>query len=129
VVTGQWLKPGIHINAVGSTLPNLRELDDATIRMCDLIVVDSKDQVTKESGDIILPLASGVLKAEKIHDLWELVKGAVARRHDEEITIFKSVGTALQDLIAARTVYRLARKKGIGVELGDLLVSRSAATK
>ena len=99
VLMGEWLSPGAHINAVGATRPNWRELDDEALRQAR-IYVDSREAAMKESGDII---AAGHVFAE----IGEVVSGAKSgRESDEEITLFKSVGVAVEDIAAADLVYR-----------------------
>lgn len=104
VVKGAWLKPGAHLDLVGAYTPKMRETDDDAIRR-GRVYVDTRAGATKEAGDIVQPLASGVLK-EVVGDLFDLTRGQVQGRGSaEEITVFKSVGTALEDLAAAQLVY------------------------
>lgn len=104
VLLGDWLTPGMHINAVGATRPNWRELDDSALRRAR-IYVESREAATKESGDII---AAGEVYAE----IGEVVAGIKAGRQSaEEITLFKSVGVAVEDVAAADLVYRRAIDK------------------
>jgi alanine dehydrogenase len=99
VLLGQWLSPGAHINAVGATRPDWRELDDEALRRAR-IYVESREAAMKESGDII---AAGHIFAE----IGEVVGGSKeGRTSDEEITLFKSVGVAVEDIVAAELVYR-----------------------
>jgi thiomorpholine-carboxylate dehydrogenase len=100
ILRGEWLKPGAHVNAVGSPRPNWRELDDATMR--NTLVVDSREAVLKESGDVIL---SGAPIYAEIGEIFAGLKPAPR----EETTIFKSVGLAIEDVAAARLVYDAAR--------------------
>jgi len=102
VLMGEWLSPGAHINAVGATRPNWRELDDEALRKARLYV-DSREAAMKESGDII---AAGHIFAE----IGEVIAGLKSgRTSDEEITLFKSVGVAVEDIAAADLVYRKAQ--------------------
>ena len=102
VLMGEWLSPGAHINAVGATRPNWRELDDEALRKAR-IYVESREAAMKESGDII---AAGQVFAE----IGEVVAGSKnGRESDEEITLFKSVGVAVEDIVAADLVYRNCR--------------------
>jgi thiomorpholine-carboxylate dehydrogenase len=104
VLMGEWLALGTHINAVGATRPNWRELDDETLRKAR-IYVDSREAAMKESGDII---AAGEIFAE----IGEVVAGTKrGRESEEEITLFKSVGVAVEDVVAAELVYRKATTK------------------
>jgi ornithine cyclodeaminase/alanine dehydrogenase-like protein (mu-crystallin family) len=101
VIRGEWLSPGAHINAVGACRPDWRELDDETLRR-SRIYVDSRDAAIQESGDII---AAGRIDAE----LGEVVLGtAHGRRTPDEITLFKSLGMAVEDVVTANLVYQKA---------------------
>ncbi len=102
---GAWLKPGAHVDLVGAYTPDMREADDKAIRRAT-VYVDTRAGM-KESGDIAAPLASGVLaEADIAGDLADLARGAAARRSGDEITLFKSVGNAIEDLAAAVAVWR-----------------------
>jgi ornithine cyclodeaminase len=107
LVKGALLKPGAHIDLVGGFTPELRESDDEAIRRAR-VYVDTRAGATKEAGDIVQPLTSGVLKKEAIvAELAELARGEKkGRESTEEITLFKSVGAALEDLAAGIAVYR-----------------------
>jgi ornithine cyclodeaminase len=107
LVKGALLKPGAHVDLVGGFTPEMREADDEAIRRAG-VYVDTRSGATKEAGDIVQPLASGVLTQERIvADLHELARGQKpGRRTAEEITLFKSVGAALEDLAAGIAVYR-----------------------
>ena len=106
LVKGALLKPGAHVDLVGAFTPAMRESDDDTIRRAR-VYVDTRAGATKEAGDIVQPLASGLLKPEAIvADLHELARGEKKGRESaEEITLFKSVGAALEDLAAAVAVF------------------------
>lgn len=102
VLMGEWLSPGAHINAVGATRPDWRELDDAILRRAR-IYVEAREAAMKESGDII---AAGNIFAE----IGEVVAGTKSgRKSKEEITLFKSVGVAVEDIVAADLVWRRTR--------------------
>jgi ornithine cyclodeaminase/alanine dehydrogenase-like protein (mu-crystallin family) len=107
LVKGELLKPGTHVDLVGGFTPEMREADDAAIRRAS-VYVDTRAGATKEAGDIVQPLASGLLTQETIvADLAELTRGEKpGRRSSGEITLFKSVGAALEDLAAGIAVYR-----------------------
>ena len=107
LVRGAQLKPGAHVDLVGGFTPTMREADDATITRAR-VYVDTRAGATKEAGDIVQPLASGVLKADAIvADLHELARGQKkGRQSADEITLFKSVGAALEDLAAGIAVYK-----------------------
>ena len=101
ILLGDWLKPGAHVNAVGSPRPNWRELDDRV--MANILVVDSREAVLKESGDVIL---SG---AEIYAEAGEIFAGTKAAP-SSETTVFKSVGLAIEDIVTAKLVYDKATK-------------------
>src|SRR5437879_6850845 len=102
ILRGAWLRPGCHVNAVGACRPDWRELDDGEMR--NVIVVDSREAALKESGDVILPGA-------KIYaELGEAFAGKTNSRANE-ITIFKSLGMAVEDIAAALLVYQSAARK------------------
>lgn len=109
LIQGAWLKPGQHIDLVGSYAPDMREADDETIRR-SRVYVDTETAL-KESGDLAQPLASGVLTPQQIAgNLAELAQGRVAgRSFHNQITLFKSTGTALEDLAAAVFLYEQSR--------------------
>jgi ornithine cyclodeaminase/alanine dehydrogenase-like protein (mu-crystallin family) len=99
---GNMLRKGTHINAVGSFQPTTREVDDVCIRR-SRIVVDTYDGVLAEAGDLLIPLKAGTIRREQLlADLHELTAGQKkVRTSPTEITLFKSVGNALEDLAAA----------------------------
>lgn len=107
LVKGGALKPGTHVDLVGGFTPAMREADDEAIRRSH-VFVDTRAGATKEAGDIVQPLASGVLSEGAIFaDLFDLTRGLKPGRTDaDEITLFKSVGAALEDLAAGIAVYK-----------------------
>jgi alanine dehydrogenase len=118
VVQGDWLKPGAHLNVMGSNWANRREVDERVIARSDLIVIDSKEQGMLEAGDLLLPIQQGLLDWERVHELHEVVAGAIpGRQGPEQITLFKSLGLALEDIAVAAHIYKLARERGVGEEL------------
>jgi ornithine cyclodeaminase/alanine dehydrogenase-like protein (mu-crystallin family) len=98
VLRGEWISPGAHINAIGACRPDWRELDDAVMRRATLYV-DSREGALRESGDVILS------KAPIAAELGEVVAGRTGRRSPAEITLFKSLGMAVEDIAAAMLVY------------------------
>lgn len=106
LVFGKYIKPGQHIDLVGAYRPDMREADDETIQR-SVVFVDSLDSGLKESGDIVIPLKNGIITEDDIKgDLFNLCQSKVSgRRHEREITLFKSVGHALEDLAAANYYY------------------------
>ncbi len=109
------LQPGAHINGVGSFTPHMQEVDEATVRRA-LVLVDSMESALAEAGDLIIPLESGVIVREHLHgEIGALVEGRIAGRRDaEQITFFKSVGLAVQDVIAAGIALANAEAAGLG---------------
>jgi len=107
LVRGANVKPGVHIDLVGGFTPTMREADDAAIARAR-VYVDTRAGATKEAGDIVQSLASGVLKPDAIiADLHELARGhKKGRENAQDITLFKSVGAALEDLAAGIAVYK-----------------------
>ncbi len=117
VFNGRDLKTGAHINAVGAYTPEMRELDEVTVKRSK-IVVDTYEGCLAEAGDLLIPIRDGKLSKEGIYaDLGEIVLGQKPGRiRDDEITLFESVGFALEDLVTARLAYQKAKEKGIGIE-------------
>jgi ornithine cyclodeaminase/alanine dehydrogenase-like protein (mu-crystallin family) len=115
IVQREWLKPGVHINAVGSSIPTTRELDSATVRDAALFV-DRRESTLNEAGDFLVPQREGVIGPEHIRaEIGELLTGAAeGRRSDDEITVFKSLGLAVEDLAAAEYVLRRAEAESVG---------------
>jgi ornithine cyclodeaminase len=105
VIAGRWLQPGCHVDLVGSFSQTTREADDDVVRRARLFV-DTFEGALAEAGDLLDPIARGVISRERIEgELADLVRGRVDRRRSaDEITLFKSVGTALEDLATARMV-------------------------
>ena len=112
LVRGKWLKKGAHLDLVGGFTPKMRETDDDAVKRAR-VYVDTRTAL-KEAGDIVQPLKKGVLKKDLIRgDLFELCRGeAKGRTSAAQITLFKSVGTALEDLAAAMLVWRILGESG-----------------
>jgi ornithine cyclodeaminase/alanine dehydrogenase-like protein (mu-crystallin family) len=108
LLQGAWLQPGTHLDLVGAFRRDMREADDAAIARCDPIVVDTRAGALAEAGDLVQALASGAITPQRITgDLAELLRGAcTGRTQHDQITLFKSVGTALEDLAAAQLLLR-----------------------
>ena len=111
-----WLAAGTHINAVGACLPHTRELDSATMADAALFA-DSRESVRGEAGDYLLALAEGAIGPDHVRaEIGELLTGdAAGRSSDQEITVFESLGLAVEDLAAAAYVYGKASRLGAGV--------------
>ena len=117
VLRREWLSPGVHINAVGSSVAAARELDGATVAAASLFV-DRRESTVNESGDYLFALREGAIGGpEHIRaEIGELLTGqAEGRKSDAEITLFKSLGLAVEDLAAAAYLYEKARRLGRGV--------------
>jgi ornithine cyclodeaminase len=106
LIRGAWLAPGTHVDCVGAYRPNMREADDEVVRRAR-IFVDTRAGALSEAGDILQPLQAGVIGKDAIlGDLFDLTRGSVSgRATPEEITFFKSVGAAIEDLAAAIAVF------------------------
>jgi ornithine cyclodeaminase/alanine dehydrogenase-like protein (mu-crystallin family) len=115
IVERGWLKPGVHINAVGSSIPTTRELDTATMRDAALFV-DRRESTVNEAGDFLFPQREGAIGPEHIRaEIGELLIGTgEGRRSDDEITVFKSLGLAVEDIAAAEYVLQRAEAEGAG---------------
>jgi alanine dehydrogenase len=117
VLESGWVKPGAHVISVGACRPTQREMDPALIARARLFV-DSRAAALVESGDVVLGIQEGRFGPDHIvAEIGELVNGAPGRRDATEITIFKSLGMAVEDVTAADLAYRRAVERGIGTEL------------
>ena len=118
VIENGWVKPGAHVISVGACRPTQREMDPALVARARLFV-DSRAAALVESGDVALGIAEGRFGADHIvAELGELIaSGTAGRRSDAEVTVFKSLGLAVEDVTAAELAYRRAAERGIGVEL------------
>jgi ornithine cyclodeaminase/alanine dehydrogenase-like protein (mu-crystallin family) len=121
VLEGAWLSPGAHVNAVGSSQPTARELDTDAVRRARLFV-DRRESTVNEAGDFLVPKREGAIGDDHIvGEIGELLLGRVAgRRSADEVTLFKSLGLAVEDVAAAHHVHARAVATGAGtrVELG-----------
>ena len=123
IFNGADLKPGAHVNGIGAHAATTREIGDDAITRFGKIVVDSRSAALKEAGDLIIPLNAGLItEADALYaELGEVVCGKKSGRdHADEITLFKSVGNAAQDVAAARVAFAKAKALGLGKEI-DLL--------
>lgn len=118
VLRRAWLRGGAHVNAVGSSIPTTRELDSETMAAASLFV-DRRESTLNEAGDFLFPQREGLFGPEHIRaELGEVLTGSAAgRTAPEELTVFKSLGLAVEDLAAAEHVYRRARETGAGAEV------------
>jgi ornithine cyclodeaminase len=110
IVLGEWLAPGVHLDLVGAFRPDMRETDDAAIGRADLLVVDRRESALREGGDIVQAIRSGAVSEAAIAaELSDFARGThPGRTRADQITVFKSVGFALEDLAAAEAVYDAA---------------------
>jgi ornithine cyclodeaminase/alanine dehydrogenase-like protein (mu-crystallin family) len=118
IVELRWLAEGAHVNAVGSSIPTTRELDTATVAASSFFV-DRRESTLNEAGDYLLAAAEGAVGPDHIAaELGEVLAGMHPGRQDEsELTVFKSLGIAVEDLAAAELVVRRARERGAGTEV------------
>src|SRR5262249_15921524 len=112
------IRPGVHITAVGSYRPDTRELGSDVIEN-SIMVVDTDEGALQEAGDLIIPIQEGAIAAEHLYaSIAELVSELKPVSDDDrQTTVFKSLGMALEDLVAAYLAYRKASEKGIGTEV------------
>jgi alanine dehydrogenase len=119
---GRWLRPGAHLNLVGAFLPHTREVDDETVRRAR-VVVDTHEGALAEAGDLLIPMSKGVIGRTHIGaDLHEVESGKrPGRKSESEITLFKSLGCAIEDLVTALLAYAA----GIQAKAAELEARRS----
>lgn len=126
VLYGDWVAPGAHINAIGVSQPTAREVDGALVKKSRLYA-DRKESALKEPGDILIPLREGLITPDHIiGEIGDVLVGkAPGRQNASDITLFKSLGLAIEDLASAKYVYDEAVKRGVGtqVELGGARVA------
>lgn len=126
VVNGDWFPAGATILSIGSTRTDLRELDERSFARSSQVLVDHKEQVIDESADVQAALRSGSLAQSSMIEMHEVIgKGQSLRKREDEILIYKSVGTALQDLAVSVEVYRNAKANGIGIDVGEFPMLKS----
>ncbi len=119
VFSGQDLRPGVHINAIGAYTPQMQEVDETTLQRADKIVIDSQSGALAEAGDLLIALEHGTIARSRIYgEIGEIAAGKKAgRERADEITFFKSVGNAVQDASVARAIYDAALRDNLGVEV------------
>ena len=118
VVEGRWLSPGTHINAIGANFPQKRELDSDAVARAAIIAVDSREQSKIEAGDLIQAFAGDEEKWSRVRELSDIAAGRTpGRTSSNEITLFKSNGIAIEDIVTAGRIYEIAREKKRGVRL------------
>lgn len=127
VFLGEWLAPGMVVVSVGSTLPEQREVDVEAMRRATLIVADMAEEIIHDTGDAIVAIKEGVDVAAKTVELADVVGGRVpGRRSPDDIIFYKSVGTALQDVVTAEMLLRaaLATKRYVPMPAGVVTITR-----
>ena len=118
VLNGNWVAEGTHLNVIGSNFLAKAEVDVATVRRCDSIIVDSKDQARLEAGDLVQAMEDGSVHWSDIHELGHVIVGRfTGRAHPQDITMFKSLGIALEDVAVAGRVYERACEARLGKEI------------
>jgi ornithine cyclodeaminase/alanine dehydrogenase-like protein (mu-crystallin family) len=118
VLSGAWLKPGAHINAIGANFPQKRELDDEAVSRAGLIAVDSREQAKMEAGDLIRGFGGDESRWERVQELADIVaRKTKGRTGAQQITLFKSSGIASEDIAVAGPIYELAKERGMGREI------------
>ena len=118
IVRVDWLKPGVHINAIGSHRPDLREIDGATMKRAK-VFVDSREAILAECGDVLLAIKEGAITEGHIAaEIGEVLAGKKAGRTNAgAITLYKAVGIAIQDVATAKLIYQTAVEKKVGVHV------------
>lgn len=118
VLRGAWLAPGMHVNAVGACTPKARELDAVAVARARMIV-DSRESARNEAGDFLLARDEGAVADDHVAgELGEVILGTIpGRTSDDEVTLFESLGLAVEDLAAATHVVRRAESEGVGTRL------------
>jgi ornithine cyclodeaminase len=115
ILRGNWLRPGTHVNAVGASLPTARELDTEAVKR-SRVFVDRRESALNEAGDLLIPISEGAISTDHIvAELGELLSGHdTGRRVGSEITVFKSLGLAIEDLASAHYLHDRAKREQAG---------------
>jgi ornithine cyclodeaminase/alanine dehydrogenase-like protein (mu-crystallin family) len=115
VLNGHWIAEGTHLNVIGSNFLGKAEVDAVTVRRCESIVVDGKDQARNEAGDYVAALEEGSIHWADIHELGQVIVGRyTGRAHSQDVTLFKSLGLALEDIAVAARLVAKAQTAGVG---------------
>jgi ornithine cyclodeaminase/alanine dehydrogenase-like protein (mu-crystallin family) len=118
VLRGEWIGDGAHLNVIGSNWLSKTEIDVATVRRTARVVVDSKEQAKLEAGDLVPAVDAGALEWPDVVELGHVIVGqSPGRLAPSEVTLFKSVGLGLKDVVTAGLVYEAAKKQGVGREV------------
>lgn len=118
VLKGEWLAPGQHVNAAGSNALSRREIDEAAVKKCDVVTVDSRGTARNECGDLLPAVEKGWLNWESLTEIGEVIAGrAPGRSSAQQITLYESHGMGILDLWVGSKVLALARERGAGTDL------------
>lgn len=118
VLEGRWIEPGVHISAIGSNFAEKREIDAEAVRRCDVIAADSVEQSRIESGDLIQAFAGDESRWSGVREFADIAAGKVSgRTKAEQVTLFKSNGIAIEDVVVAGRVCEIAHERGMGREI------------
>lgn len=118
VLKGEWLEPGQHVNAAGSNALTRREIDDATVKKCDVITVDGRGTARNECGDLLSAVEKGWLRWDHLTEIGEVIaKKATGRTSAKQITLYESHGMGAQDLWIGAKAVALSRERGVGTDL------------
>jgi ornithine cyclodeaminase/alanine dehydrogenase-like protein (mu-crystallin family) len=121
VLLGEWLAPGTHVNAIGANFEHRRELDLDAVALAQVIASDDLEQVKYEATDLAAPVAEGLMGWDRVLSLGDIVAGKrPGRNSNADITLFKSLGVALEDVALAARAYEKAVAQGVGQQLPDL---------
>jgi alanine dehydrogenase len=121
VLFGEWLKPGAHVNAIGANYEHRRELDLKAIERASVIATDDIEQVRYESSDLAQAVEKNILSWQSVSSLGDIVAGRLPGRNSEQdITLFKSLGVAMEDVALAIRAYDRAKQQGLGQSLPNL---------
>ena len=121
VLLGEWLSPGTHVNAIGANYEHRRELDSAAVARARFIAADDIEQVRYEATDLVAPVKEGLLSWDRVVPLGDVVAGRVqGRAAKDDITLYKSLGVAIEDVALAIRAFEKAKAEGIGTPLPDL---------
>ena len=122
VLRGEWLAPGMTVVSVGSTLPEQREVDEQVLARASLIVADMVDEVAHDTGDLLAASQALVDVSSRLVSLGDFVSGKAVRQNAADIVVYKSVGSALQDVVTAEMLLARAREQGVGTPLAHSIV-------
>ena len=119
IFPGEWLRSGQHLNVCGSNYPDRREIDGRVVARADLVVADDVDAARLEAGDLLIAEHEGQLSWARVHSLRDVVAGSTGGRQPSDVTLFKSVGLAIEDVAAGAAVLALAEARGVGQKISD----------